>query len=185
MGSRGPAPKRSEERHSHATPTWGDARQVVVAETEPVDDIAELTLEERIRQPVKIPEPLEGWDPIVRDLWDSATSSAQVQYWEPTEWHLLQVACESLSRDLDEKVIFVPQGPNATSDQIIREKVPIKGASLTAYTKLFTLLGFTEDSRRRMGIEIVRKQLDLEGKASLHPVKPVTDINGKRASRLS
>lgn len=183
MGQFGPAPKRSEERLGHSPPTGGPQRQIVVAETESVEDISALSLEERIRQPVRAPEPLEHWDPVVKDLWLSATCSAQVAYWEPTEWSLLRVACESLHRDLSERVVFVPK--DGTADDIVREEVPIRGASLVAYAKILGSLGFTEEARRRMGIEVVRKQLNLEGKASLHPVKPAADIHSKRADRLA
>lgn len=185
MGHAGPAPKRTEERIRRADPTGGAQRQVVVAESEPVADISALSLEERIRQPVKAPEPLGHWCDLVRDLWDSATCSAQVQYWEPTEWHMLRVACESLDRDLGERIVFIPRGPEASVDDVIREEQPLRGASMVAYTKIFTLLGFTEDSRRRMGIEIVRKQLNLEGKGTLTPVAPIGDAHSKRADRLS
>lgn len=182
MGTTGPAPKRTEERIRRADPAGGPQRQVEVAELESVADPSTLSHAEKIRQPVTHPPADPAWHRLVRDLYDSAEFSAQTVYWEPSDWQMLRVACESLNRDLEPQPVRIGTGESAYIEMV---EQPIRGASLNAYSKILTLLGFTEDARRRMGIEIQRKQFDLSGKADLKVAAPVADIEDARASRLA
>jgi hypothetical protein len=178
----GPPPKRSEERIRHNHPAGGPQRRVEITESAPVDPeaLAELPLEMKIRQPVVVPAAVGDWDPIVKDLWDSAQRSGAAIYYEPADWHLLRVVCESLDRDLGDKPIKVGSGEDATLEW---HPQPLAGASIVAYTKVLSMLGFTEEARRRMGIEVARSRPDLTGEKAASTGDNVTPID-RRASRL-
>lgn len=120
MGTRGPAPKRSEERRRQNKPDVPTAKVSVSG-------------------PVTIPSADPKWHKLAKRLYQSLRLSGQARFYEPSDWAAAYVVCENLSRDLG-------------GDE------PINAASLASYLKAFGSLGVTEGDRRRIGIEVTRKQ---------------------------
>lgn len=182
----GPVPKRSDERRRRNIPAGGPTVQV---DLEAIADGAEAdSLEALIALPIAIPEPIEatdeddrgGWHPMARELWDSFSRSGQALFWEPSDWAIAKLICESLSRDLKPQFVGVTPGADGMDGEPIFEKIPLKGASLGAYLKAFNSLMLTEGDRRRLSIELERTRL----------VKPtgedakVVKITDRRQARL-
>lgn len=136
----GRIPKRSDELLGHS-PT----RAIPVVKLDLADIIA---------QEVEIPVANEKWHVVALQIWESLTESAQSVYYEPSDWAVAYLMCESLSRDLKPQVV----GVNEETGQPVMAKIPLKGASLSAYIKMMTNLLVTEVDRRRAGVEIVRAQ---------------------------
>jgi len=134
----GPPPKRDEERRR---------RNKDVVPTEKVD-IAELASHE-----VEIPLPEEDWHPIAKMLFSSLKASGQAIFMEPSDWAVAYLVAESISRDLEEQVVGITE-----SGSVVRAEIPLKGASLSAYAKMFSSLMVTEGDRRKLKIELERKK---------------------------
>lgn len=175
----GPAPKRSEERRRRNTPAAGDPRVLDVSQL--VDDDPD-SLPFKIKQELPPPPAYNeaqapanpgGWHPMVQDMWESFHHSGSALFWEPSDWHVARLFCESLSRDLEEQVVGItPLG------DVVKDVIPLKGASLNAYAKIAGMLMLTEGDRRKAGLEIKR---DRWGKAS---VAPVVSMEQRRAELL-
>lgn len=148
MGSRGPVPKRSEERRRQNKP-----------ET-PLDTI-------EVIGPVKIPPANPKWHAVAKRLYLSLEKSGQAKFYEESDWSAAYLLAESLSRDLKPQVV----GYDEEKHKVVRAYIPLKGASMAAYLKAFAALGVTEGDRRRMGIEVDRKK----GKPELKPVSVMDD----------
>lgn len=136
MGERGPVPKRSDQRRRRnksdtTTTTTDGAKQVIIP---PADDT---------------------WHPIALWWYLSLAESGQSRYYEPSDWATAYLVAESLSRDLSPQVVgIVQQGP--TAGEIVRDVIPLKGASMGAYMRAFTVLLVTEGDRRRVQLELER-----------------------------
>jgi hypothetical protein len=164
----GPPPKRSAERRRKNPPAAG-VPTILEIDSLPADDPNSLPF--LIRQPIVIPEPVTGhevydddrhekagWHPIAREFWDSFLRSGQALYWEPSDWMMAKLLCESLSRDLKPQFVGVTQGNDMGPSEAIYEKIPLKGASLSAYLKLASQLMLTEGERRRLALELERER---------------------------
>jgi hypothetical protein len=81
MGSRGPAPKRSDERRRANVPEGG------------------ITSAPGARS-VRVPEADESWHPMARDWFESLASSGQAAFYQPSDWQTARVWAEVLSRQL-------------------------------------------------------------------------------------
>jgi hypothetical protein len=136
MGTRGPIPKRStQRRRSNSADT--DSAPAVGVEYEP--DPAD-----------------ENWHPVAKAFYEAAAMSGQTHYYEPSDWVLLWLTCENMSRDLKPKYI----GVDPETGQIVRSRQPISGSSLNAYNRVMQELLITEGARRRSRIELVRGDTD-------------------------
>lgn len=164
--TRGPIRKLDDERRR--------ANDYGTTEIEPV------SAEERIAfQP---PAADGEWHEIAIKLYESFALSAQRKFYEPSDWWLLYAGCESLSRDLNPQVVKVLKTADETGAEtvhVIKETVPLSGASLAAYLKLFNVLLATEGDRRRHGVEIKRASDGAKKDAT------VTDIKSKREDALA
>lgn len=85
MGSRGPIPKRSEERHRRNT----DYNTVQV----PVSATAEVTPPER---------PL-NWCKAAQRIWDSLVESRQSVFFQPSDWAYAWFMCDEITRYVKNK----------------------------------------------------------------------------------
>lgn len=164
-GERGPIGKRDAERrrtNAPAVPTThvnGDQEEVVQ---------------------VKVPEPDENWHPVVRQLWDSFQESGQRFLLEPSDWALLFLACEDLTRELKPRTINL--GLDGRGEPILVEAaMPIPGGKLTALNKLMGNLLATEGDRRRLSIEIDRAAHKQAGEKPL----PKDQVAAQRKKRLA
>lgn len=138
MGSRGPVPKRSEERRRQnkpATPS-GEVTQAPAAEG------------------VTAPEPNGEWHEVAHRWYLSLSASGQSRFYEPSDWATAYLIAESISRDLMPQVVGITERGDA-----VFESIPLKGASLSAYLKAFGNLLATEGDRRRASIELQRGQV--------------------------
>ena len=139
MGERGPVPKRSSQRRRRNKPDT----------TTGTPDITRA--ESGTPTPPEAPAADEGWHPIAASLYESLTESGQRQWYEPSDWAAAYLMCESISRDL------LPQVVGITDEgDVVKDTIPLKGASLAAYLKAFAGLGVTEGDRRRTRMELTR-----------------------------
>ena len=142
MGERGPVPKASAERRRRNQRTEsGESTE------------SEVILVDPAAAAVDAPPVDEHWHHIARDLYSSVLGSAFNHLYEPSDWMMLYVMCESLSRDLDEQVVGVTEGGD-----VIRDTIPLKGASISGYLKWANALMLTVGDRRRLRLEIDREQ---------------------------
>lgn len=195
MPSHGPPPKRSDERRRVNVPAAGPVQKVDIAQIgTPWDD--EDSLEFLIKQPILIPgtpkvaeerEPdakvlpgSEDWHPIALEFWESLKRSGQALYWEPSDWMVAKLMCESISRDLKPQVVGIMQPSETAAGEVIRERIPLKGASLGAYLKAFGQLMLTEGERRRLSIELQRTRIEPRPEPGT-----VTKITDRRQARLA
>ena len=134
----GPPRKKDSERRR---------RNKDAVETEVVN-VDELLVGE-----VEIPAVDEDWHPIARMLFESVSKSGQVIWMEPSDWAALYLMCESISRDLNPQVVGITE-----EGDVVKDTIPLKGASLSSYLKGFAALMMTEGDRRRLRIELERKK---------------------------
>lgn len=157
MGTRGPVPKRTEERRRQNKPetpvTEVEASGVVVG-----------------------PEADPKWHPVARQWFDSLARSAQARFYEPSDWSTAFLLAESISRDLKPQ----PIGVHPETGEAVMASIPMKGASLAAYLKGMSALMVTEGDRRRNNMEI--RRADAVNQAN---PKGVVSIEERRAARLA
>lgn len=146
MGERGPVPNRSEERRRR-NKTDESGRSIEPEKLE-VD-----------APPVTAPEPVDGWHELARAFWDDVVASPQSRYYERSDYAALRLMCEDMHRNLEEQPISVGSGEDARLEMVT---LPMKGATLSAYTKIMASLLVTEGDRRRLQVEIERKNAEAE-----------------------
>lgn len=145
----GPVPKKdAERRRRNKKPESEGSLSAIPAQVVNVD---ELLVGE-----VEIPVPDERWHPIARQVYEAQMKSGQVLWMEPSDWSMLYLLCESISRDLNPQVVGITE-----EGEVVKEIIPLKGASLSSYLKAFEALLMAEGGRRRLRIELERqKRLD-------------------------
>lgn len=160
----GPVPKKDAERRRR-NKTGTDSKSHIPAEVVNVD---ELLVGE-----VEIPQPDEDWHPIAKQIYEAQMRSGQVIWMEPSDWAMLYMMCESISRDMKPQVI----GINEETGKPVMAVVPLKGASISGYLRAFNELLMAEGGRRKLRIELERqKRLD----AAAEGEGKVVDIVQKR-----
>ena len=162
---RGPVPKKdAERRRRNKTPE--DGKNSAIPATV-------VNVDELLAGDVQVPDADEAWHPIARQMYDSVTRSGQVIWMEPSDWSALYLICESISRDLNPQVVGITE-----DGEVVRDVIPLKGASLSAYLKAMASLMMLEGDRRRLRIELERqKRID----AAAEGGGVVVDIVQKRA----
>ena len=140
MGSRGPAGKRPEER---------------VRRNKPDTPVTTVDISKLIRLEVEIPEPNPKWHDTARELYDSFAHSGQAVYYEPSDWQVLKMTCENVSRLLKPQYVGQQFDSDGSSNSVMK-RMPLKGSDMAAILKSLTMLGATESDRRRMGVIIER-----------------------------
>ncbi|MBC7593283.1 MAG: hypothetical protein H7288_04995 [Kineosporiaceae bacterium] len=137
--SSGPTPKRDGERVRRNEPEV----------TTTTVDLAKLS------GTVTALQSDENWHSVARLVFDSLHESAQVVFWEPSDWAIAYLLCTNLDRELKPQFVGMQTDADGSTTPHV-SVVPLKGASLGAYIKGFTNLLMTEVDRRRAGIEINR-----------------------------
>lgn len=79
MGTRGPVPKRSDQRQRRNR------------ENEPIT----VTV---VGEVPEAPAPDPGWHPIAHQYWDAFHASGQTRFWEPSDWALAYDLMEEITR---------------------------------------------------------------------------------------
>lgn len=145
----GPPPKKdAERRRRNKTPESGGSLSAIPATVVNIDAL--------LVGEVEIPVPDETWHAIARLLYDSVMRSGQVIWMEPSDWAALYLMCESISRDLNPQVVGITE-----EGDVVKDTIPLKGASLSSYLKGMGSLMMLEGDRRRLRIELERqKRLD-------------------------
>lgn len=157
----GPIGKRDEERrrrNKDAVPT------------------EKVNLDEVLAGEVEVPVADESWHPIAHMLFESLKSSGQSIFMEPSDWAAAYLVAESISRDLVEQVVGITE-----AGDVVKAEIPLKGASLSAYSKMFSSLMVTEGDRRRLKIELERKKAR---EAALEGDGKVASISQQRQKRF-
>lgn len=134
MGTRGPAPKRSDQRRRANKPEAGEPTKAPGA--------AE----------VEIPEADAEWHPVARRWYESLATSGQRAFYEPSDWATAYLLAESMSRELHPQPIVSSEG------EVTMVRFPPKAASVAAWLKGTTALLATEADRRRVSLELERPQ---------------------------
>lgn len=153
---RGPAPKRAEERERRNIPGTGEAIQLTAEEMSTLPFDVELLVEP--------PEPGEKWEPAAKALYEATLRDPARIWMGPADWAMHWLICESLSRDLAPQFVAVAEGGmdletgEKISDRVVRERLPMKGASLAAYLKWCGLIGIGEASRLGLRREVTFNQ---------------------------
>ncbi|GAB3209787.1 hypothetical protein GCM10027294_25580 [Marinactinospora endophytica] len=138
-GTRGPVPKRSDQRR-RMNKAQDDGTPVEITRA-PAGSPT----------PVPAPPANESWHPIARAWYDSLAASGQAVFYEASDWATAALLAESISRDLSPQVVGTTE-----SGEILRDTIPLKGASLSAYLKGMSSLLVTEGDRRRARVELQR-----------------------------
>lgn len=136
MAARGPVPKRSDQRRRENKP-------VVEITTAPAAVV------------VPVPDADPDWHPVAIRLFEALAKSGQVRYYEPSDWAVAYLMCESISLDLKPQFIGFAQTSRESSEAEYAV-IPLKGASLAAYLKALGSLLATEGDRRRASLELQR-----------------------------
>lgn len=181
MGTRGPTPKRSDQRRRRNSPKTTKAKAGRPAGS-PAEDLAAAHTREELRAMVtaaggewraswsksRLIEELgnatataeadPAWHPAAREWFDSLAKSGQSAFYEPSDWATARLVAESMSRDLKPRVIGITK-----DGDIVRAEVPLNGASLSAYLKAFNALLVTEADRRRAQLELEKPPAPPEG----------------------
>lgn len=145
----GPVPKKdAERRRRNKSPEATGSISSIPAEVINVDTL--------IHGEVEIPVPDEDWHPIAKQVFEAQKASGQVIWMEPSDWAMLYLMCESISRDLNPQVVGITE-----TGEVVKDYIPLKGASLSSYLKGFEALMMAEGGRRRLRVELERqKRLD-------------------------
>ena len=152
--TRGPMPKRSEERRRRNKPeNEGD---LPLTRT-PGNFDSEAPEHPGVFHAKDNPT---GWHPIAIQLYESLEESGQSQWFQPSDWATAFLLCESVSRDLLPQFVGMQDRFNREAGQMehipVKMKLPLKGASIAGYLKGMGELGYTEGARRRMRMELTR-----------------------------
>lgn len=142
----GPVPKKDKERRRrNKTPENEGSLSAIPAEVVNVDAL--------LVGEVEVPVPDENWHPIATMMYESVLRSGQVIWMEPSDWSALYLMCESISRDLNPQVVGITE-----DGEVVKDVIPLKGASLSSYLKAMASLMMLEGDRRRLRIELERQR---------------------------
>lgn len=89
---------------------------------------------------VVIPDADPEWHPIAQDLWESLEKSGQARFYEPSDWAIAYSLCDDLSYY-----------------KLARVR---SGQMLASIMSALSSLLLTEGDRRRVQVELNRKQAD-------------------------
>lgn len=182
-GTRGPLPKRTEERRRRNKPERPVDRVAIGGDIDDLfgDDMPDEQVEHRIQakdfEPVVQPPADPEWHEVARMIYESLPDSGESIFFEPSDWAAAYLICESISRDLSDQWINIG---TALEPEMVKQKVPMKGANLAAYMKGLGELGVTEGARRRLSIELTRA----DNKPAAELPDGVVDINSAREGLL-
>lgn len=155
--SRGPVPKREAQRRRQNEPEAPIDRAPGAAE-------------------VEVPKPNPKWHPIAKRWFESLARSGQSAFYEPSDWATAELIAESMSRDLKPQVVGIKE----ETGEPVMATIPLKGASLAAYLKAFSVLLVTEGDRRRARLELERPKLG--GEEEMPDVSELADYRERLRS---
>lgn len=139
MGTRGPAPRREAEVRRRNNK--GTAQQVER------DELQRLPFEVDVDpEPPAMPD---HWVPMVKEFWQMLLRDPARKWMTAGDWGAALLHFESMSRDLADQVVGITE-----KGEVVKDKVPIKGANLGAYQKFLAVIGIGEANRLRIQKEV-------------------------------
>jgi len=144
VGDRGPAPRREAEVRRRNNK--GTATQLGP------EELQQLPFEiDYNPEPPELTEAAEDeeWHPAAKEFWRALKTDPARAWMTSADWAAAQIVCESISRDLRPQVVGVTE----TGD-VVKDRVPMKGANLSSYLKFMAMIGITESARLRISKEI-------------------------------
>lgn len=143
----GPARKRDADRERRNKPAGGDS--IVISP----DDLERLPFDVELL--VEPPDADEEWEGAAKAVYEATLRDPARIWMGPLDWAAHWLICESLSRDLAPQYVATIEGDGLEpEDRVVRERIPMKGASLTAYLKWFGMIGVGEASRLALRREV-------------------------------
>jgi hypothetical protein len=133
VGTRGPIPKRDDQRRRQNVPVGGPAEK---GEHVPCDP----------------PKANPKWHPVAKRWYLSLAQSGQSWWYQASDWATAELLAEEMSRCLRPQYV----GYNEVTGDAIYADRPL-GNSLAAILKGAGVLMATEGDRRRLRIELERK----------------------------
>lgn len=159
MGSRGPVPKRSDQRRRRNKP-----RRPLV---KPPASTASCDLAEHspLSDPPGPRPPDPAWHPVVVQWYESLSRSGQTSFYEPSDWATAFLLAELMSRDLNPHPVFDAEGV-----QVGETTRPVAARTLVSWLRVMAGLLVTTDDRRRFRVELksAPPDLDLVGTSAGH-----------------
>lgn len=176
MGTRGPAPKRSDQRRRRNSPKaekvavpFRQSREDQVKElvaTHTRDQLLDATEAAGLEVPPKarkaeLAELLidvgtdPDWHPVAKEWFRALEDSGQAHFYEPSDWALARLIAEAMSRDLKPQIVGVTD-----EGEPIAYRRPLNAASVKAYLSAASDLMSTESSRRRLQVELDRPEAE-------------------------
>lgn len=144
---RGPAPKRDGERERRNVPTGGDAAIIGP------DDLKNLPFDVELL--VEPPPAGEKWEHGAKQVYEATLRDPARIWMGPLDWAAHWLFCESMSRDLAPQYVATVEGDGLdVESRVVRERLPLKGASITGYLKWFGMIGVGESSRLALRREV-------------------------------
>jgi hypothetical protein len=101
---------------------------------------------------VQAPSPNPDWHPLAVYTYWCARRSAIREFFEPSDWSVLMLTCEQISRGLKPQRIYDKDG--VFVDEV---EVPITGQVMNSVLKALGGLMFLEGDRRKLRLEIQRE----------------------------
>lgn len=148
----GPARKRAEERERRNTPAGGESIQLTAEEMKSLPFDVELLVE---------PPPAgEKWEYAAKALYEATLRDPARIWMGPADWAAHWLICESISRDLAPQYVAMAEGGvdlesgEQIASHVVRERLPLKGASLASYLKWFGMVGVGEAARLGLRREV-------------------------------
>ena len=126
-GTRGPIPKRDEERIRRNIPEDPTVTIQAIGVVE-IPELGDVSFDGETH-------------PLITDMYESIKQSAAVKYYEPTDWQFARLALHTLNAEL---VAARQQGR------------PIGAMKLSSINQMLSALLLTEGDRRRVRLEIER-----------------------------
>jgi hypothetical protein len=166
---RGPAPKRDADRENRNPKHGGDALVLGPDELKSLPFDIELLVE---------PPPADPkWEPGALQIYEATLRDPARIWMGPVDWATHWFVCENLSRELAPQYVATVEGgvDVDTGEQIaghvVHERMPIKGATLTACLKWLAMIGVGESSRLALRREVTFHH---EAKVELADVTDIT-----------
>lgn len=137
MGTRGPAPKRSDQRRRTNKPVIPVTKAAAV-------DVSSVPMRSNAK-----------WHPVAKRWFDSLAKSGQSKFYTPSDWATAYVIAESISRELKPRPVSLGEDAEGKTVVVMHE-FPPRGAAIAAWLKGMTSLLATEGDRRRAQLELQR-----------------------------
>lgn len=150
---RGPAPKRAADRERRNTPETGESIELTQEDFDALPFEVELLVEP--------PAVGDHWHDAAKQVYEATLRDPARVWMGPLDWATHWFICEQLHRELSPQYVATlddPDGVLSPEDRVVREEVPMKGASLTAVLKWFAMIGAGESSRLALRREVTFHQ---------------------------